>query len=186
MEHFEWKDPLIEEEKAALSDYKDSAYSVINTFLRGNNVANEIQTKVDRLDSAIKKGRCTEAITLYRATGTKYFTTEGDMIKVEPGFLSTTLNHACLGNFFEPEPVLLVIRCPQHTSMAAFENDDAGGEESERLLPRATKLRKISERITINIYDALQEDGPFNHHYIQLKGQVSIRVFIVEPIMSTG
>ncbi len=183
MTQFEWKEPLLDEEKAALQDYKDFCYSTVNSALRKSDFSRGTQDKIDRLDGAIKKGRCTDAVTLYRATGKSYLTIEGDTIKAEPGFSSTSLDYKCLGKFFEPVPVLLIIECPQHTAMAAFECDSDGGDEQERLLPRGIKFRIISEPRTVeNRLDVLNEEGPFNHHYTQL-GQTFIQVYTVEPIL---
>ena len=179
---FEWTGPLTVEEKNALCGYKDSTWDAINRSIRSGNLSSEVERQVTLLDQAIQKGRSTRAVTLFRATGKSCLTVESDVINPGQAFLSTSLRDDGIGQFFDPDnPVKIIIECPQCTAMAAFEHDNAGGEEQERLLPRGTRFRIKSQKIVPNSHNPYEPDGPFNHHYLQLAGrEVSILVYTVE------
>ncbi len=180
---FEWTSPLTREEKEALSGYKDSTWMRINPCLRSGNLPIDVKEQVRLLDQAILKGHCTEAVTLFRATGTNCLNIERDVIKVEKAFLSTSLRDDGLGPFFNAEnPVKIIIQCPPSTNMAAFEHDDAGGEEHERLLPRETTFRIKSQRTVPNRLDLAEAEGSFNRAYMQLPRQAMILIYTVEPL----
>jgi hypothetical protein len=179
---FEWTSPLTAEEKNALCGYKDGTWNAINCSIRSGNLPVEVEKQVTLLDQAIQKGRSTRAVTLFRGTGKNCLTIERDVINPGQTFLSTSLRYDCLGQFFDLDnPVKIIIECPPYTAMAAFEHDEAGGEEHERLLPRGTRFRIKSQRTVPNSHNPYEPDGPFNHHYLQLAGrQVSILVYTVE------
>jgi hypothetical protein len=184
--NFEWISPLSADEKTALRDYKDNTWNDINPGLRNANLLAGAEKQVALLDQAIKKGRSTRAVTLFRATGKNCLAIEGDVINPGQAFLSTSLRDGDIGHFFDfDNPVKLIIECPIHTAMAAFEHDDAGGEEHERLLNRGTKFRIKSKSVVPNSNDPCKLDGPFNHFYLQLAPagrQISILIFTVEPL----
>ena len=181
--NFEWTGSLTAEEKNALSGYKDITWEALNRNIRSGNLPAGVGEQVALLDLAIRKGRSTRAVTLFRATGRNFLAVEGDVIKAGQAFLSTSLRDDCLGQFFERcNPVKLIIECPPYTAMAAFENDDAGGEEHERLLPRGTKFRIKSQRSVPNSQNIYEPDGPFNRFYAQLGQQISILTYTVKPL----
>lgn len=183
MSNFEWTSPLTAEEKGALRGYKDDTWLKINPGLRSGSVPDAIKEHVRLLDNAIFKGRCTEAVTLFRATGNSFLSIEGNVMKPDKAHLSTSLRDEGLGQFFESEnPVKIIFQCPLHTNMAAFEHDDAGGEEEERLLPRETAFRIISQRTVPNRLNINEPEGPFNRYYMQLAGKPTILIYTVEPM----
>jgi hypothetical protein len=186
MRDFEWTVPLSVEEISELRGYKDFTWKTINPRLRSGTALGNENERVILLDQAIEKGRCTQAVTLFRATGSDFVVIENNIIRSDNAFVSTSLDDKCMGQFFESSPVKLIIECPRHTAMAAFEHDDAGGEEQERLLPRRTRFRVKSHRIVPNKLDVYTEEGPFNRHYMQVEQrfgrQASICIYTVEPI----
>src|SRR5579863_9007823 len=107
MSHFEWTGPLTVEEKSALRNYKDFSWMAINSRLRNENALDGDDEEVILLDGAIQKGRCTEPVTLFRATGSDFLSIESNVIKPDKAFLSTSTRDDCLGSFFEPNPVKL-------------------------------------------------------------------------------
>lgn len=66
---FEWTGELTAAERNALRGYKDDTWIEINPGLRSENLADALQQQVQLLDQAIQKGKCTRALTLFRATG---------------------------------------------------------------------------------------------------------------------
>lgn len=181
--NFEWVSPLTAEEKAVLRGYKDITWKVLNHSIRIGNLPANVATQVNLLDQAIQKGRNTRAVTLFRGTGANCLTIEGEVINPGPAFLSTSRHDDCLGLFFDPgNPVKIIIECPPNTAMAAFEHDDSGGEEDERLLPRGIKFRIKSQRTMLNNHNIFEPDGPFNRFYMQLGPQTSILIYTVEPL----
>jgi hypothetical protein len=182
-DNFEWTSPLTAEENNALHGYKDNTWEFINRSIRSGNLPADLQEQVALLDLAIQKGRSTKAVTLFRATGRNFVTVEGDVIKPSQAFLSTSMLDDCLGQFFDTDsPVKIIIECPPYTAMAAFEHDDAGGEEHERLLPRGTRFRIKSHKTVPNSQNPYEPDGPLNRCYPQLSRQISILIYTVEPL----
>ena len=66
--------------------------------------------------------------------------------------------------------------------MAAFEHDDCGGDEQERLLPRGMRFCIKAVEPVPNRMDMLKPEGPFNRTYMQLGRDVTIMVYILEPV----
>lgn len=182
MNNFEWTSPLTCEEECALSGYKDDTWQSINPCLRAETISNDVHEKVQLIDQAIAKGRCTAPTTLYRGTGTSWLKNKGDILQPGLAFLSTSLHEKYIGQFFDVQsPAMLIINCPPHTSMAVFKHDDGQGEENECLLSRGMRFRIIAEKAVKNGRDITKPEGPFNHCYNQIGTGVTIKVYTLEP-----
>lgn len=183
---FEWISPLCPEEKHALRGYKDQTWERINRGLRAGNLPDDDKEQVRLLDQAIAKGRNTAPMTLFRATSTGCLKVEGDLIHPDLAFLSMSLRDGCIGQFFGgATPAKLVVECAPQTPMAAFEHDDRGGEESERLLPRGMAFRIKATRTVQNYLNIFEPEGPFNRSYLQLGRDVNITIYTLEPLRRT-
>ena len=139
-------DSLRPEEQEALAHFKDFS-DYLNCGLRGGALGEKLTRYCDALDSAVRKGRTTKPLTLYRATCAHYVPVVAGTEFQDLAFVSTSL---CLGGlvgfYCADAPVKLVIDYPAGSALACFPYDSGGGGENERLLPRGTKFRVLASR----------------------------------------
>jgi hypothetical protein len=188
MKDFEWISPLSPCEGRALKSYKDNTYLGINRCLRAGNLPTDVQEQVNLLDKAIAKGRCTNSMTLYRAMSTAWLRDQDGVLLPASAFLSTSIRYDCIDGFFDDNtPAILVIECPPQTPMAAFEQDERGGDEYERLLPRGLPFcikKKWDRPVQTSKNDVCGLQNVFNKTYrdFMLLKAKTVLYYILEPI----
>ena len=157
MSDFELLEPLTCQERDALANYKNFSDS-LNGGLRNTQLDEELTSHRDALDSALRKGRSTQPLTLYRATCARYVKTEAGDTFSDPGFVSTSLQPEGLLSFYCAEaPAKLIIDYAPGLPLACFPCDAGGGGENERLLPRGITFRVKSTRHVQNRNRILDE-----------------------------
>lgn len=173
------KEILTDEEWGTLRSYTQISHEVINAILRGNekdlrhewgpDSIERNTVRVDLMDSAMKKLHTeSEPRVLYRHVlvppginaedYAKRYWIEGERVR-DDAFLSTTEDPAYIaGHIHKRSPsqyVVLQILSPQGISMQNEEHERIGQVqtfEKERLLPRGTNLRVLSQsRKRINV-----------------------------------
>lgn len=159
----EWKERLTSEEKESIEYYTDFDYLEINQYLRevkGKLKTSDLNNTIKHIDSALKKGRISEPITVYRrAKGFSLGINNGLLVdwknpnkiikeniskisemligktKTEYGYISTSLSQDAASNFSKL-PILLKIHLPVGTEAAYLGNLSTNPGENEVLIGR--------------------------------------------------
>jgi hypothetical protein len=162
-----YREPLQDAELEALRRYKIES-EALNLDLRLNQNENRWTQETAVLDAALAKGVSIRQLRLYRATSREYVPeADAQGFFRDRGYCSTSLSSRERGTHFRhstPNPLLLVLQCPDGVQMSHLEFDDTGESEDEILLPRNSRFQ-ILARKTITVQRKMQKAARISAFY---------------------